>query len=100
MFMTPWKILALWMLFLKQESYLSYINLGYRNLEYNIYTTILKNLTQKTLDEVIGDNQSTVIKNRIILHIFSTIRDVNHVSDKLNNSLALISWNFRKAVTE
>ena len=93
MFMTPGKSLAPWLLFLEQESDLSRINLGYKNLNNKIYTTILKNLMQKTLDEIIGENKSAAIKNRTILHIFSTIRDVIYVSNKLNSNLALISLN-------
>ena len=31
---------------------------------------------QKTLDAIIGQNQSAAIKNKTILHTFSTIRDV------------------------
>ena len=48
--MTPWKSLAPWALLLVQESYLLYINLGYK-----IYTTILKNHMQATLDAIIGE---------------------------------------------
>ena len=65
MFMTPWKSLAPWALLLVQESYLLYINLGYK-----IYTTILKNHMQATLDAIIGENQSAAIKNNNITHIF------------------------------
>ena len=49
MFMTPRKCLALWGLFLEQESYLPCIYLDYKNLSYKIYTTILKNCMQKIL---------------------------------------------------
>ena len=63
--MTPWKSLAPWALLLVQESYLLYINLGYK-----IYTTILKNHMQATLDAIIGENQSAAIKNNNITHIF------------------------------
>ena len=31
---------------------------------------------QTTLDAIIGENQSAAIKNRTILHTFSSIRDV------------------------
>ena len=65
-----------------------YINSDYKSLGYTIYTTILKNHIQKTLDAIIGKNQSAAIKNRIILQTFSTIRDVIDVSHKLNSSLA------------
>ena len=41
------------MLLLEQESYLLYINLYYKNLGYKIYTTILKNRMQTTLDTII-----------------------------------------------
>ena len=70
MFMTPWKSLAPWVLLLVQESYLLYINSDYKNLGYIIYTTILKNHMQATLDAIIGENQSAAIKNNNITHIF------------------------------
>ena len=76
MFMTPWKSLSPWVLLLEQESYLPYINLNYKLLRYKIYNTILKNHMQKSLDAITGENQAAAIKNRRILHIFSTIRDV------------------------
>ena len=88
MFMTPWKSLALWVLILEQESYLLYINLYYKNLGYKIYTTILKNRMQTTLDAIIDENQSAAIKNRTILRTFSTTRDVIDVSHNLNSNLA------------
>ena len=50
------------MLHLEQESYPLYINLDYKKLGYKIYTTILKNHMQKTLDAIIGENQSVAIK--------------------------------------
>ena len=43
-FKTPGKSFASWVLFLEQKSYLSYIN-----LDYKIYTTILKNHLQQLL---------------------------------------------------
>ena len=70
MFMTPWKSLAPWVLLLVQESYLLYINSDYKNLGYKIYTTILKNHMQATLDAITGENQSVAIKNNNITHIF------------------------------
>ena len=70
MFMTPCKSLAPWVLLLVQESYLLYINSDYKNLGYIIYTTILKNHMQATLDAIIGENQSAAIKNNNITHIF------------------------------
>ena len=75
-----------------------YINLNYTNLGYKIYTTILKNHMQKTLDAIIGEKQSVATKNRTILNTFSTIRDVTDVPYKSN--LALISLNFRELFTE
>ena len=75
MFMTPWKSLAPWVLLLEQESYLLHIKLDYINVGYKIYNTIPKNQMQTVLDAMIGENQSTAIKNRTILHTFSTIRD-------------------------
>ena len=70
MFMTPWKSLAPWVLLLVQESYLLYIKSDYKNLGYIIYTTILKNHMQATLDAIIGENQSATIKYNNITHIF------------------------------
>ena len=49
------------------------------NFDLKISTTILKNYIQKTFDAIIGENQSNAIKNRTILHTFSTIRDVTDV---------------------
>ena len=86
--MTPWKSLAPWVLILEQESYLLYINLYYKNLGYKIYTTILKNRMQTTLDAIIDENQSAAIKNRTILRTFSTTGDVIDVSHNLNSNLA------------
>ena len=60
-------------------------NSDYKNLDYKIYTTILKNHMQKTLVAIIGKNQSTAIKNRTILHTFSTVRDVADISHKLKS---------------
>ena len=98
MFMASLKSLAPWVLLLEQEPYVLYINLNYTNLGYKIYTTILKNHMQKTLDAIIGENQSVATKNRTILHKFSTIRDVIDVPYKSN--LALISLNFCELFTE
>ena len=67
---------------------LLYINLDYKSLGYKIYTAILKNHMQKTLDAIIGENQSAAIKNRTILHTFPTNRDLIDVSHKLNSNLA------------
>ena len=64
------------MLLLEQEPYVLYINFNYTYLGYKIYTAILKNHMKKTLDAVIGEKQSVIIKNRTILHTFSTIGDV------------------------
>ena len=83
------------MLLLEQEPYVLYINLNYTNLGYKIYTTILKNHMQKTLDAIIGENQSVVTKKRTILHTLSTIWDVIDVP-----YLALISLNFREEFTQ
>ena len=41
-----------------------------------------------TLDAIIGENQSAAIESRMILHTFSTIREVIDVSHNLNSSLA------------
>ena len=53
---------------------------------------------QKTLDAIIGENQSVATKNRTLLHTFSTIRDVIDVPYKSN--VALISLNFRDIFTK
>ena len=76
MFMTPGESLIPWVLLIEQESYLPYIKgdkkniANYRpisllNLDYKIYTTILKNQMQKTLDlvTIIGERQSEAIKS-------------------------------------
>ena len=65
------------------------------NLDYKSFTTILKNYIQKTFDAIISENQSNTLKNRTILHTFSTIRDVIDVSCKLNSNFALIYLDFR-----
>ena len=88
MFMIPWEILAAWVLLLEQESYLIYINLYYKNFGYKIYTTILQNRMQTTLDAITGENQLAAIKNKTILYAFSTTRDVIDVSHNLNTNLA------------
>ena len=58
------------MLLLIQDTCLLYINSDYKNLGYKIYTTILKNHMQGTLDAIVGENQSVAIKNNNITHIF------------------------------
>ena len=73
MFMTPCKSLAPWVLLLVQESYLLYINSDYKNLGCIIYTTILENHMQATLEAIIGENQSAAIKNNNITHIFHNL---------------------------
>ena len=85
MFMPPSKSLVPWVLLL--ELYLLYIHL-YHNLGYNIYIAIIKNHMQTTLDAMIGENQSTGIKNRTILHTFSTTGDAIDVPHNLNSNLA------------
>ena len=67
------------------------------NLDYKIYTTILKNRMQQTLNNIIGENQTAAIKNRTILHTLSTIRDIIDISNKLNKNLSVISLDFLKA---
>ena len=52
---------------------------------------------QKTLDKIIGKNQTAAIKNRTILHTLSTIQDIVDVSNKLNKNLSVISLQFLKA---
>ena len=86
------------MVLLEQKPHMLYINLNYRKLGYKIYTTTTKTHMQKALDAIIDEKKSVATKNRIILHTFSTIRDVIDVSYKSN--LALISLNFREHFTE
>ena len=86
------------MLLLEQEPYPLYINSNYTNLDYTIYTTILKNHMQKNLNVIIGENQSVATKTRTILHTFFSIRDVIDAPYKSN--LALISLNFCEHFTE
>ena len=52
-----------------------------------IYTTILKNHMQTTIDAIIGENQSAPVKNRTIKQTFSNIGDVIDLL-KLNIYLA------------
>ena len=52
---------------------------------------------QKTLNNIIVENQTAAIKNRTILHTLSTIQDITDVSNKLNKNLSVISLNFLKA---
>ena len=54
------------------------------NLDYKIYTNILKNRMHKILDQIIGENQIATIKNRTILHRLSTIWDFIDLSNKMN----------------
>ena len=67
------------------------------NLDYKIYTKILKNRMQQTLNNIIGENQTAAIKNRTILHTLSTIRDIIDISNKLDKTLSVISLDFLKA---
>ena len=85
------------MLLLEQKPYVLYINLKYTNSGYKIYTKIVKNHLQKTLDAIIGENQSVATKNRTILHTIYTIRDVIDVPHKSN--LALMSLKFLEFFT-
>ena len=57
------------------------------NLDYKIYTTILKNRMQKTLDKIIGENQTVAIQNRTILQMLSIICNTIDVSNKMNIKL-------------
>ena len=67
------------------------------NLDFKIFTTILKNRMQKTLDNIIGQNQRAAIRNTTIFHAPSTIRDIIDVSNKRNKNLSVISLDFLKA---
>ena len=70
---------------------------SFLNLDYKIYTTILKNCMQKTLNGLIGENTSTAVKSKTILHTVSTIRDTVYIFNTLNKQLAAISLDFLKA---
>ena len=67
------------------------------------YNTILKNSLQKTLDAIIGKNQSTAIKKTIILQsltvlltiLLSAILDIIDVPNKLNKTFNRFYWEFR-----
>ena len=63
----------------------------------DLYAKILKNWLQKTLDTVIGGNQSAAIKNRAIFYTLSTFCDIIDVSNKLDKNLSVISLYFLKA---
>ena len=52
------------------------------------FTQYSRIIMQTTLDATIDENQLAVIKNRTILHTFSTILDVMDVSHELNSNLA------------
>ena len=96
--MTLSQSLAPWVALLEQGPYMLYINLNYTNLRYKIYTKILKNHIPKTLNAIIGENQSVTTKSRTILQTFSTIRELIDVPYKSN--LALISLNVSDIFTE
>ena len=85
---------ALYQLFIKKvikKDIANYRPISLLNLDYKIYTRILKNRMQQTLDNVVGENQTAAIKNRTILHTLSTIRGVIAVSNKLNKNLTVIT---------
>ena len=65
------------------------------NLDYKIFTAILKNRMQQTLDNIIDENQTAAIKNGTILHTLSTIRDIIDVSN--NKNLSVMSLDYLKA---
>ena len=46
---------------------------------------------QETLDIIIGEHESTAIKNRKILHSFFTIYGIIDASNKLNKNPSIIS---------
>ena len=49
-----------------QKDIANYRPISLLNLDYKIYTTILMNRMQKTLDTIIGEHHSAAIKNRTI----------------------------------
>ena len=44
----------------------NYRTISLLNLDYKIYTATLNNWMQKTLDTIVGENQSAAIKNKRI----------------------------------
>ena len=64
----------------------NYRQISLLNLDYKIYTTILKNRMQKTLGKIIGENQTAAFKNRTILH---TLWDIVDLSSKVDKKLSL-----------
>ena len=90
MFMTPGKRLAQWLLLLNQESHLSYMKKEIKKILQTTdpYIAVLKNRLQKTLDTIIGENQSAVIIIlTIILDTLSTIRGIIDALNKLKKYL-------------
>ena len=51
-------------------------------------------MNQKKLGTIIGENQTAAIKNKILLHAFSTIYWIKDVSNKLNKNLSVTSLEF------
>ena len=62
----------------------------FENLDYKIYTTILTNQMQKTIDTIISENHAAGIKNRTILHTLSAICDIIDVSNILNDNISVL----------
>ena len=67
------------------------------HLDNKIYTTILKNRMQKTLDTIISKSRWAIIKKRTILHLISSISDASDTSTTLGKQFAIISLDFLKA---
>ena len=109
MFMTPGESLVPGVLLLEQESYLSYKKKGHEkaiasyrpisilNIDYKIYTKILKNQMEKVLDTIIGKRNSQLLLKTEHFYALSTVRGINDVSNKLNKNFSVISSYFLKA---
>ena len=59
-----------------KEDIANHLSISLLNLDFKIYTAVLNNRMQETLNAIIGKNKSTAIENITIFHTRSAIRDV------------------------
>lgn len=59
-----------------KEDIANHLSISLPNLDYKIYTAVLKNRMQETLNAIIGKKTSTAIKINNIFHTRSTTRYV------------------------